>query len=127
MIRLRKDFTMTALRITLGLLVLERSCVFVLAGRAAGPFGHNGLFNALSLTLGWCEIVAAVLFLVPQTLVAGAYALVAVFVLAAALHIVHGEPDVGASLAVWTAAVLAVVAHRQPDRTGTPGSTEVIS
>jgi hypothetical protein len=111
-----KDLTMTALRVTLGLVVLERSCVFVLGGPTAGAFGHNSLLHAISLALGWCEVVAAILFLLPMTLVVGAYCLVSIFMLAAALHVAHGEYDVGALL-VWTTAVLAVVAHRRPGGT----------
>jgi hypothetical protein len=71
--------------------------------------------HAVSLALGWCEVVAAVLFLVPRIVAIGAYSLVGVFVLAAALHLAHGEYDIVPPLAVWTTAVLAVLAHRRPD------------
>jgi hypothetical protein len=121
-----KNLTMTALRVTLGLVVLQRSFVFVLGRPATGAFGHNAWLHAVSLILGWCELVAAILFLLPRTVVAGAYILVAVFVLAAALHLAHGEYDVAALLAVWTTAVLAVLAHRQPDRTDAAGRGEVV-
>jgi uncharacterized membrane protein YphA (DoxX/SURF4 family) len=107
-----RDSTMTALRIVLGLVVLERSCSFVFATRAAEEFARTGWPNALRLALGWCEIAAAVLFLVPWTVVAGAWSLVAVFVFAVGLHVLHGEYNVG-PLLVWTVAVLAVLAHRR--------------
>jgi hypothetical protein len=113
MIRIDRDFTMTILRITLGLVVLERSWVFVFASDAAPSFAHTGWPDGLRLTLGWCEIAAAVLFLVPRTVVAGGYSLIVIFVLAAALHLLHGEYDVGA-LGVWTVAVIAILAHRRP-------------
>jgi hypothetical protein len=121
-----KDLTITALRVTLGLVVLERSCVFVLGRPTGGASGHNGLFHAVSLALGWCEVVAAVLFLVPRTVAVGAYSLVGVFVMAAARHLAHGEYEVVPPLAVWTTAVLAVLAHRQADRTEPAARPEAV-
>jgi hypothetical protein len=116
--RFGKDFSMTALRVVLGLVVLWRSCAFVFAPRSAEAFARTGLPDALRLTLGWCEIVAAVLFLIPRTLVAGAWSLVAIFLLAGAIHVLHGEYDV-TGLAVWAVAALAVLAHR-PERHAAP-------
>ncbi len=111
--RFDRDFWMTALRVALGLLVLQRSCVFVFGEHAAKSFGRTGMPDALRLGLGWCEIVAAVLFLVPRTVTVGGHSLVGIFVFAAGLHVAHGEFDVGVLL-VWTVAVLAVLAHRRP-------------
>jgi hypothetical protein len=108
-----RDSTMTALRLVLGLVVLERSCLFIFAPRAAEAFARTGWPNGVRLALGWCEIAAAILFLVPRTVVAGAWSLVAIFLFAVALHVLHGEYEVGALL-VWTVAVLAILAHRRP-------------
>jgi hypothetical protein len=111
--RFDRDFSMAALRVALGLLVLQRSCVFVFGAHAAESFTRTGLPDALRLGLGWCEIVAAALFLVPPTAAVGGWSLVGIFLFAAALHVAHGEFDVGVLL-VWTVAVLAVLAHRRP-------------
>jgi hypothetical protein len=108
-----RDSTMTALRIVLGLVVLERSCSFLFATSAAEHFARTGWPNGLRLGLGWCEVVAAVLFLLPRTAVAGAWSLIGVFIFAVGLHILHGQYDVE-GLLVWTVAVLAVLAHRRP-------------
>ena len=48
------------------------------------------------------------LFLVPATLVAGGCALLAIFGVAAILHVAHGQYHIGV-LAVYAAAVAAVV------------------
>jgi hypothetical protein len=120
MIRIGRDFTMTALRITLGLVLLERSCVMVSARLSAESSAHSSGPGHFLLALGLAEIVAAVLFLVPRTVAIGAYALLVVFLFAAAFHILHREYDIGA-LAIWTAAVLAVLAHRRSPQIQTAG------
>jgi hypothetical protein len=111
--RFDRDFWMTALRVALGLLVLQQSCAFVFGAHAAEGFSRTGLPDALRLGLGWCEIVAAVLFLFPWTVVVGGWSLVGIFLFAAGLHVAHGDFNVGALL-VWTVAVLAVLTHRRP-------------
>jgi hypothetical protein len=57
------------------------------------------------------EIVAAILFLVPLTTIVGSYLLLVVFFVAALVHILHGQFDVGV-LAVYSMAVLVSMAHR---------------
>jgi uncharacterized membrane protein YphA (DoxX/SURF4 family) len=63
--------------------------------------------QALRLVLGWGEIVAAILFLVPKTAVRGAWLLLIIFALAIAIHLVHRMPNVGA-LVVYDAVAWAV-------------------
>jgi hypothetical protein len=108
-----RHLAITALRVVLGVVVLQRACVLALGPRAAETFAHTGWPNALRLGLAWAEITAAVLFLVPGTLVVGAWSLIAVFLWALALHVAHGDWDVG-GLLVWTAAVVVVLLHRRP-------------
>jgi hypothetical protein len=104
---------LTALRLVLGFVVLWQSCVFVFGSRSAAGFAHLGLPDMLRIILGSCEIVAAVLFLVPATVALGGFALLAVFVFAVGLHALHGDLDVG-GLLIYAAAVIAVLAHRRP-------------
>jgi uncharacterized membrane protein YphA (DoxX/SURF4 family) len=108
-----RDLSLIALRLVLGAVVLERSCALVLDLLVNGAPEGNGLPHGLLLVLGWTEIAAAILFLAPPTLVAGAWALVGVFLSAIALHVAHGQYDVG-GLIVWMMAVLVVLAHRRP-------------
>lgn len=108
-----RDLSLISLRLALGVVVLERSCALVFALLGHGAPVPAGLPHGLLMALGSIEIVAALLFLAPPTLVVGAWALVAVFLSAAGLHVLHGEFDVG-GLIVWTTAVLVVLAHRRP-------------
>jgi hypothetical protein len=112
--------TMTALRLVLGAVVLQQACFFVFAAGSAKAFGRTGLPDALRLTLGWVEILAAILFLAPWTVALGACGLAVVFVVAAGVHVWHGDFNVG-GLIVYLAAAVAVFAHRLS--TGTEGRT----
>jgi len=64
------------------------------------------------LVLGVAELIAALLFLVPRTLRAGGVALLAVLVVATALHAAAGEPP-PISFAVYVAAIWAIMAERK--------------
>jgi len=70
--------------------------------------------------LAWSEAAAAILFLVRFTVVAGGYILLVIFAIAALLHLLHGEFDIGA-LIVYGVAVIAVMAYQRP---ANPGSGE---
>lgn len=61
--------------------------------------------------LAWTEIAAAILFLVPFTTMLGGYLLLVILFLAAALHVLHGEFDIGV-LVVYAMAVLVSMAYR---------------
>lgn len=65
--------------------------------------------GSIAPVLGGVEIGAAVVFLVPKLRRIGGYALLAVFAIAAVLHILHGQFDIG-PLLVYNAAVLVCVA-----------------
>lgn len=106
-----KDMAIIVLRLVLGLVVLAQSFIFLFGGESAGFFARHGLPDAIRLILGWSEVVAAILFLLPPTLVVGAWFLLAVFAGAISLHLLHGQFEVGALL-VYSAAVLVVVAFR---------------
>ena len=83
------------------------------ARRSCGTYGtgHVGVHGWIFLLLASVEIVAAALFLAPGARVTGGYLLLAVFLFAAAFHILHGEfNDVG-WLAVYSAAVVVCLTH----------------
>ena len=103
-----------ALQWAVGLVVLAESLRLGLGESAARHFAHAGMPLWLRQALAWSEVAAAILFLVPVTLVAGGYLLLALFGVAAALHILHGEFDIG-GLIVYSVAVVATLAYRYPD------------
>jgi uncharacterized membrane protein YphA (DoxX/SURF4 family) len=111
MSRTRKDVAIIVLRLVLGLVVLVQSFIFLFGGESAKFLARHGLPDAIRLILGSSEVVAAILFLLPPTLKAGAWFLLAVFAGAISLHLVHGQFDVG-GLLVYSAAVLVVLAFR---------------
>jgi hypothetical protein len=92
-----------------GLVVLVESCLFVFSASRGHAFAKSGLPHLVRPILGGAEIVAALLFLVPPARTIGGYALLVIFALAALIHILHGQPDVGA-LVIYAAAVYTVLA-----------------
>lgn len=105
------ELTIKALRLAVGLVVLIESGMLAFDPQRVAAFAHTGLPDWIRLPLAWGEIAASVLFLVPPTLVLGAWSLLAVFLMAALIHVAHGQLDVGALL-IYSAAVIAVLAHR---------------
>src|SRR5882672_5986620 len=96
---------------TLGLTVLIEALILALSPGAAHSFANTGMPNVVRLVLAWGEIAGAVLFLVPPTVVAGARVLIAVFLLAVVVHLLHGWMNVG-MLLVYSAGAFAVMTNR---------------
>ena len=111
MSRTREDISIIVLRLVLGLVVLAQSFIFLFDGESATFLARRGLPDAIRLILGWSEVVAAILFILPPTMVVGGWFLLAVFAGAISLHLVHGQFEVG-GLLVYSAAVLVVLAFR---------------
>jgi len=105
------------LRWILGLVIIEEACRFAFSSSAAHFFLKTGLPAWLRPALGIAEAVAALLFLVPVTTLAGGYALLAVFTLAAVIHVLHGQFEIG-GLVVYAAAVLVCITRNA--KRGTP-------
>jgi uncharacterized membrane protein YphA (DoxX/SURF4 family) len=105
-----KHFSIPLLRWTLGLVVLLESFQFVFSNSAAHFLAKAGLPPWIQPVLGGAEIIAAVLFLVPFTALVGSYLLLVIFALAALVHILHGQYEVG-GLLVYAVAVLVCIAH----------------
>jgi hypothetical protein len=106
-----KRIAVDGLRWTLGLVVLLESCELAFLPSQIRAFSNTGLPPWIRPTLAGSEIIAAALFLWPFTIVVGGYFLFVIFLLAAAVHILHGHFDVG-SLAVYSMAILVCLAHR---------------
>jgi uncharacterized membrane protein YphA (DoxX/SURF4 family) len=109
----KKEITIVALRVVLGLVVLVQSFIFLYSSESSRFLASHGLPDVIRVILGWGEVAAAILFLLPPTVVAGAWFLLLVFCAAIALHIAHRQFEVG-SLLVYGVAVLVVLAHRAP-------------
>jgi len=108
-------FWIAALRWTLGIVVLVESCLFVFSSSGRHAMAQIGMPQWIRPVLGGSEIVAALLFLVPAASFAGGYLLLVVFFLAAAIHVLHGQYDVG-GLAVYAVAVMACISRREESR-----------
>jgi len=112
--RMNNDRLPRALRMlqwALGLVILGESARFAFSSGAAQAFAKTGTPNIIRLALAWAEIAAAILFLVPRTLVIGGWLLIVVLVSAIVIHLLHGWFDVGA-LVVYAAAAWAVMAGK---------------
>jgi hypothetical protein len=98
---LRRSFI--AFHLTLSAVVFLQSVTTVLQTRAAS---HTGLAVAV---LASAEALAAILFVVPATLRAGALSLLAIFLFALGFHGLHGELQ--STLLVYAAGVFFVMMH----------------
>ena len=102
----RVKAALTALRWTLGVVILIEAALFLMPG-ARHDFSRTHMPDVLRLLLGWGEIIGSLLLLMPRTAARGAWILIGAFVLAIIVHLLHGMPDVG-TLAIYTAAAWAV-------------------
>ena len=94
---------------SVGLVILIESCLFVFSASRAHAFAKSGMPPLIRPVLGGAEIVAALLFLTPPARTIGGYTLLVIFTLAALIHILHGQTDVG-GLVVYATAVYTVIA-----------------
>lgn len=97
---------MTVLRFSLGIVILIQAVMFVLPG-AAHEFARTHMPGFVRLVLGFGEIAGSILLLIPATVVRGAWLLLAVFVMAILLHLLHGLYGIG-NLVVYAAAAFAI-------------------
>jgi len=95
-----------ALRWTLGIAILIEAVLFVLPG-AAHDFARSHMPAFIRMLLGWGEIAGCILLLIPKTKISGAWLLLAVFVMAILIHLLHGMYNVG-NLAIYAAAAFAI-------------------
>jgi len=93
----------TGLQWSLGL-VLIYECSRLLFSRGA----HNHIPHVLVMSIAAVELLGAILFLIPPAKVTGGRVLLATFAVAAVVHLLHGEPDVG-FLVIYAMAVLTVI------------------
>ena len=102
----RSNLGLTILQWALGVVILIEAVMFVMPS-AAHDFARTHMPGFVRLVLGVGEIVGCVLLLIPGTVVRGAWMLVAVFVMAILLHLLHGMYGIG-NLVIYSAAALAI-------------------
>ena len=109
-----RRFAIPGLRYTMGVVVLLESVHFALSPSTAHQLTRMGLPPWIGPALGGTEALAALIFLPPGISMVGGYALLFVLAVAAAIHLIHGELDVG-GLAVYAMAVIVCIAHHNTD------------
>lgn len=107
---LKANCGLTVLRYALGIVILVEAILFVLPG-AAQSFAHTHMPAVVRTILGFGEIFGSVLLLIPRTAIRGAWLLLAVFVFAILLHLLHGLYGIG-NLVVYAAAALALALQK---------------
>ncbi len=78
-----------------------------------------GIHHWIRIVLAWSEMLACVLFLVPRAMKPGALLLIAVLALAALVHVLQGNFQIGGLLIYATA--VAVVALQTHSEAPSPG------
>jgi type II secretory pathway component PulF len=101
-----KKCGIAVLRWSLGVVILIEAVMFVLPG-AAHDFARTHMPALVRMVLGFGEILGSVLMLIPQTAIRGAWLLLAVFVMAILIHLLHGLYGVG-NLVIYAAAAFAI-------------------
>jgi len=102
---------LTVLQYCLAIVILIEAVRFVLPS-AAHDFARTHMPGFVRLVLGFGEIAGCILLLIPQTAIRGAWLLLAVFVMAILLHLLHGMYGVG-NLVIYSAAAFAVAAGKK--------------
>lgn len=97
---------LTVLQWALGMVILIEAVMFVLPS-AAHEFGRTHMPGFVRMILGFGEMLGCVLLLIPQTVVRGAWLLLAVFVMAILLHLLHGLYGIS-NLVIYAAAAFAI-------------------
>ena len=102
----RTKLGLTVLQWSLGVVILIEAVMLVLPN-AAHDFSRTHIPGFVRMVLGWGEILGCILLLIPRTSIRGAWVLVAVFIMAILLHLMHGKYAVG-NLVIYTAAAFAM-------------------
>jgi hypothetical protein len=102
----KTKIALTVLQWALGIVILIEAVVFVMPS-AAHDFARTHMPGFIRMVLGFGEIIGCILLLLPQTAIRGAWLLLAVFVMAIMIHLLHGAYNVG-NLVIYAAAAFAI-------------------
>lgn len=97
----------TGLQWSLGLVLIYECSRLVFTSAGA----HAHMPRVFVVAIASVELLGAVLFLIPPTILIGGRLLLATFGVAAIVHILHGQPDVG-YLVIYAMAVLTITTER---------------
>ena len=97
---------LTVLQWALGVVILVEAVLFVMPS-AAHDFARTQMPGFVRMVVGFGEILGSVLLLIPRTAVRGAWLLLAVFIMAILLHLLHGMYGMG-NLVIYAAAAFAI-------------------
>jgi uncharacterized membrane protein YphA (DoxX/SURF4 family) len=98
----------TGLQWSLGLVLIYECSRLLFYSGAVRAAQSAHLPHVLVLAIAAVELAGAILFLIPPTMRAGGKILIGTFLVAAVVHIIHGQPDVG-YLLIYGMAVLTII------------------
>jgi len=98
----------TGLQYSLGFVLIYECSRLAFAAGAARAFQQTHLPQWFRVAIALVELLGAILFLLPPTMVAGGRLLLATFGIAAVVHLLHGLADIG-YLIIYSMAVLTVI------------------
>ena len=96
---------------SLGLVLIYECSRLLFSAGAAHSFERTHLPHWFRLAIASVELLGAILFLIPPAVEAGGRLLLATFGVAAIVHILHGQADMG-YLIIYAMAVLTVMTGR---------------
>jgi uncharacterized membrane protein YhdT len=96
---------------SLGLFLIYQCSTLLFAHRAAENFAKAHLPQWFRIGIAAVELLGALLFLLPPTMLAGGRILLGTFLVAAVVHLLHGQGDI-AYLIIYGMAVLTVMTGR---------------
>jgi hypothetical protein len=103
---MKSKIALTVLQWALGVVILIEA-VLVVMPSAAHDFARTHMPGFVRLVLGFGEILGSILLLIPQTAIRGAWLLLAVFIMAILIHLLHGLYGIG-NLVIYAAAAFAI-------------------
>ena len=107
---MKSKIGLCVLQWSLGIVILIQAVMFVLPS-AAHDFARTHMPGVVRMILGFGEIAGCILLLIPQTVVRGAWLLLAVFAMAILLHLLHGLYGIG-NLVIYAAAAFAIAVSK---------------
>jgi hypothetical protein len=93
---------------SVGVVIIIESARFAFGAGSAKLIAHMGLPPWVRPVIGVTKLVAAVLFIIPPTVVFGGWVLLVIFALAGIIHCLHGQYDLG-WLLIYAMSVLVIV------------------
>jgi uncharacterized membrane protein YphA (DoxX/SURF4 family) len=107
-----------ALQWSLGIILFLQAESLAFSSAEIQFSGHPGVHHWIRLALAWSEMLACLVFLLPHAVKYGAALLLTVFALAALVHVLHGNFQIGDLFILATAVVVvASQAHPEPPAT----------